>query len=132
MTPANSTLSAPIPIPVAPFEIVAFGIPQQGTGTGLDSLSFRLMMQLQYRNHGSHESLYAAHTIDNGGIAASRWYEFRDPGGMPTLFQQGTHDPGDGLHRWMGSVAADRDGNMALGYSASSATSFPSIRRLAK
>ena len=128
ITPASSTLSGPISIPVAPFEIVAFGIPQQGTGMGLDSLSFRLMMQLQYRNHGSHESLYAVHTIDDGGIAASRWYEFRDPGGTPTLFQQGTHNLGDGLHRWMGSIAADRDGNLALGYSVSSSTSFPAIR----
>lgn len=127
LTPANSTLTGPTLIPVAPFSIVDYGIPAQG-GSGLDSLSFRLMMQLQYRNLGSHESLYAVHTIDDGGIAASRWYEFRDPGGTPTLFQQGTHDSADGLHRWMGSIAADKDGNMALGYSVSSSSSFPSIR----
>ncbi len=127
-TPGNSTLTGPISIPVAPSEMVSFGVPQQGTATTLDSLSFRLMAQLQYRNFGSHQALFATHTIDEGGIASARWYEFRDPGGTPTLFQQGTHKLADGSHRWMGSVAADKDGNLALGYSVSSASSFPSIR----
>src|SRR4029078_3818437 len=41
------------------------------------------------------------------------------------------------LNRWMGSIAADKDGNVALGYSTSNGTApnFPSIaysRRLAR
>src|SRR5262249_49535364 len=35
---------------------------------------------------------------------------------------------GDGLNRWMGSLAVDRDGDMALGYSVSSSTANPDIR----
>ncbi len=127
-TPANSTLTGPIQIPVAPSEMVAFGVPQSGTANTLDSLSFRLMAQLQYRNYGAYQALYATHTIDDGGIASARWYEFRDPSGTPTLHQQGTHKLADGSHRWMGSVAADKDGNVALGYSVSSGSTFPSIR----
>ena len=126
--PANSTLTGPIQIPVAPSEMVAFGVPQSGTTSTLDSLSFRLMAQLQYRNFGTHQALFATHTIDEGGIASARWYEFRDPAGTPTLYQQGTHKLPDGSHRWMGSVAADKDGNVALGYSVSSGSTFPSIR----
>src|SRR5262249_26246140 len=34
----------------------------------------------------------------------------------------------DGDSRWMGSMAMDRKGDIALGYSVSSATTYPSIR----
>jgi hypothetical protein len=64
------------------------------------------------------------------GMAGIRWYEIRDPNGTPTIYQQGTYAPGtsDGIHRWMGSIAMDATGNMALGYSASNATTtFPSV-----
>jgi len=46
-----------------------------------------------------------------------RWYEIRRTNGQYSLFQQGTYAPGDGVHRWMGSIAQDRKGNAALGYS---------------
>jgi hypothetical protein len=57
-----------------------------------------------------------------------RWYELRDPGGSPNVFQQGTLSTADGIHRWMGSIAMDKVGDIALGYSASSNSIFPSIR----
>ncbi len=82
-------------------------------------------MQLQYRNMGSHESLWATHTVDEGGLAVARWYEVRDPGGSPTLFQQGSLNPGDGVNRWMASIAADQDGNAAIGYSVSNSSMYP-------
>jgi len=127
-TPANSTLTGPTSVPVSPFVIQNDGVPQLGTGTLLDSLSFRLMMQLQYRNMGSYETLWANHTIDVNGKAIARWYEVRDPGGTPTLFQEGELELADGAHRWMGSIAADQDGNAAIGYSVSSSTMYPAIR----
>ena len=46
-----------------------------------------------------------------------RWYEVRDPFGSPTVFQQGTYAPDDGVARWMGSAAMDVNGNIAIGYS---------------
>ena len=80
MTPVSSTLTGPIAIPVAPFAI-APSIPQQNTGQTLDSLSFRLMMQLQYKNINGVESLWANHTVTSGGVVGVRWYEIQDPDG---------------------------------------------------
>lgn len=128
VTPANSTLTGPVSVPIDPFNLYNGAIAQPGTGQGLDSLSFRLMMQLQYRNMGSYESLWATHTVDEGGLAVARWYEVRDPGGSPTLFQQGSLNPGDGINRWMASIAADKDGNAAIGYSVSNSSVYPGIR----
>jgi hypothetical protein len=56
-----------------------------------------------------------------------RWYEIRNPATAPAIYQQGTYAP-DGNSRWMGSVAMDGDGNMALGYSVSGPGLYPSIR----
>ena len=104
-------------------------IPQKGTSRKLDSLGDRLMYRLQYRNFGDHESLVVNHTVDAGsGRAGIRWYELRDPGGNPTIYQQGTYGPADTEHRWMGSAALDRQGNLAIGFSVSGSNTYPSIR----
>ena len=48
---------------------------------------------------------------------------------MPLVFQQGTYGPDDGVNRWMGAVAMDGNGNIAVGYSVSDETStYPGIR----
>src|SRR5205823_1386233 len=67
------------------------------------------------------------HTVSVGGVAAGRWYEIRNPSSTASLYQQGTYNP-DSTYRWMGSVAMDQAGDMALGYSASSSSVYPSIR----
>ena len=63
-------------------------------------------------------------------MAGVRWYEIRRNGaGDYSLFQQGTFAPADGVHRWMGSIAQDKKGDMALGYSVVNGTNvFPGIR----
>ena len=62
------------------------------------------------------------------GVAGVRWYELRNPR-EPFIYQQGTYAPLDGVHRWMGSVAMDQQGNMAAGYSVVNGTNvFPGIR----
>src|SRR5262249_38709144 len=135
-TPANSTLTGPTNIAVAAFAAACNGgacIPQPGTSQKLDSLADRLMYRLAYRNFGSHESLVVNHSVAVGGkgkkksVTGVRWYELRSPNSTPTLFQQGTFAP-DSTSRWMGSIAMDKVGNMALGYSASSDSLFPSVR----
>jgi hypothetical protein len=130
-TPSNSTFTGPTNIPVAAFNPACSGgtcIPQPGTTQQLDSLADRLMYRLAYRNFGGHESLVVNHTVDaGGGRAGVRWYELRSPGTAPTVFQQGTFAPSDGLYRWMGSIAMDKAGNIAMGYSESSSSTFPSI-----
>ena len=136
MDPANSTLTGPTVLSVNAFSTLCPGVescvPQPGASLGLDSLSSRLMAQFQYRRVGNTESLWANHTINSGGVAAVRWYEIglSRSGGLvtPAINQQGTYAPSDGVWRWMGSIAADKDGNVALGYSASSASVYPGIR----
>ncbi len=138
-TPANTTLDGPTNIEVNPFLWACINVtrgrcvPQSGTAVKLESLGGRTMYRLAYRNFGDHESLVVNHTVDmdvprtKTGIG---WYELRDLGNaVPTVHQQGTTaDPGAGVYRWMGSIAQDKNGNMALGYSSSSAADFPSIR----
>jgi hypothetical protein len=124
--PGDSTFTGPVDLTVADWGFVS-QIPQKAPGTPLDSLGDRLMMSLHYRNMGSYESLWVNHTVASGDSAGVRWYEVRDPGGTPVLYQQGTYQPDDN-YRWMGSVATDQDGNMAAGYSVSSENMYPAIR----
>ena len=140
VTPANSSFGLVADLVVAPFDWDLCTssreqcIHQPDGAPRLEAISDRLMMHLWYRNFGDHESLVVNHTVDaNGaGRAGIRWYEFR--GGAvnttladATIYQQGTYTP-DGNHRWMGSVAMDHVGNIALGYSVSSIITYPSIR----
>jgi hypothetical protein len=64
------------------------------------------------------------------GQAGMRWYEVRrNLAGNYGVQQQGTYAPADGVHRWMGSIAQDKFGNMALGYSVVNGTDvYPGIR----
>ena len=129
-TPANTTLTGPITIAVAPFSMACGGatcIPQVGTTQQLDSLADRVMYRLAYRNFGDHESLVTNHSVTAGSGVGVRWYEIRGPAGTPTIFQQGTYAP-DSSFRWMGSVAMDRAGDIGVGYSISSSTIHPGIR----
>lgn len=109
-------------------------IPQPGTTTRLDILSYRQRptFRLAYRNFGTYESLVTLQSVEAAsGIAGMRWWEIRDPAGTPFIHQEGTYGPGatDGIHRWMGSIAMDRLGNMGMGYSVSNGTdTFPGIR----
>ena len=103
------------------------------TTNQLDSLGDRLMFRLDYRNFGDHESLVVDHSVcvsSCSGVAPGptgmRWYEFRTPS-SPTLFQSGTFAP-DSAYRWLGSVAQDGSGDIAMGYSVSSSTLVPGIR----
>ncbi|MDL1952529.1 hypothetical protein FBQ97_22400, partial [Acidobacteria bacterium ACD] len=86
----------------------------------LDALSSRLMFRAPYRNLGATESVVLNHTIAGTSPvkAAVRWYEIRLETGTPTLFQSGTFAP-DNTNRFMGSIAMDASGNIALGYSRS-------------
>ena len=138
-TPANSTLTGPTSIPVAAFTSACGGgtcIPQAGTAQKLDSLADRLMYRLAYRNRSGVESLVVNHSVKVSGTKRSevdglRWYEIRTPNATPTVYQQSTYSP-DTTSRWMGSVAMDKFGNMAIGYSASSAAIHPAIRYTAR
>ncbi len=127
-TPSNSTLTGPATIAVPAFSPLCGGgtcVPQLG-GNALDSLADRLMYRLAYRNFGTRESLVVNHSIRAGTSGGVRWYELATPGTTPSLVQSGTFAP-DSSFRWMGSIAEDKQGNMAVGYSISSASLHPAI-----
>ena len=104
-------------------------IPQPGTTAKVDAISDRLMYRLQYRNFGSYQTLVSNHTVDATGtdIAGVYWFELRNNGAGWAMNQQGVYSP-DSNNRWMGSAALDHVGNLALGYSVSSSTVYPSVR----
>jgi len=129
--PANSTFSGPTLVSVAPYsEICARAttvscIPQPQPGEKVDGLADRVMFRLAYRNFGDHESLVVNHTVKGGALAGVRWYEIRNPS-APLIYQQSTVIDPD-VDYWLGSIAMDKTGNIALGFSASSHTVFPSV-----
>ena len=98
----------------------------------LDILSYRQRptWRLAYRNFKGYESLVTNQSVEAApGVAGARWYELRRAGTAYSLYQQGTYAPNDGVHRWMGSIAQDKNGNAALGYSVVNGTDvFPGIR----
>jgi hypothetical protein len=130
--PANSSFAGPTLVSVAPFsEICARAttlacIPEPNPGQKVDGLADRVMFRLAYRNFGDHESLVANHTVSGGARGGVRWYEIRSPRTAPIVFQQGTiEDPT--IDYWLGSIAMDKVGNLAVGFSASGKQLPPSI-----
>ena len=110
-------------------------LPEPGITDGsrfLDILSYRQRptWRLAYRNFKAYEALVTNQSVEaTPGVAGVRWYEIRRTGATYSLFQQGTYAPGDGIHRWMGSIAQDQQGNMALGYSVVNGVDvYPGIR----
>ncbi len=134
-TPANSTFTLADTIPIAAFNYTVCGffvqncVPQPGTAQRLDTLSYWPMWRFQYRNFGVRETLVGNFTVDLDGTdkAAIRWFELRNSPSGWELYQEGTFAP-DSHHRWMGSIAMDGSGNIAMGYSVGSNTLAPAIR----
>src|SRR5947208_13409545 len=94
--PSASTLSGPVLIDVAAYNEIcarattASCIPEPEPGEKVDGLADRVMFRLAYRNFGDHEALVVNHTVLGGALGGVRWYEIRQPGTTPTVFQQGT------------------------------------------
>jgi hypothetical protein len=110
-------------------------LPQPGVASQnryLDILSYRQRptWRLAYRNFKDYEALVTNQAVEAApGVAGIRWYEIRGTGTSYSVYQQSTFAPGDGVHRWMGSIAQDKTGNTGLGYSVVNDTNvFPGIR----
>ena len=136
--PANTGVSGPVKIPVAPYHYLCNGqltkcVPQPDTATRLDAQGDKLMQRVVYRNTNGHESILALHSVNTAaGGGGVRWYEFRlDARREPVLYQQGTYAP-DSLFRWMGSIDMDRQGNIGIGYSFGGGSNFPGQRFAAR
>jgi fibronectin type III domain protein len=128
-TPGSSSFTGPTHIPTAAFsQACGSCVPQSETTQTLDTLSDRLMYRPSYREFSDHKSVAISHSVTgSNNNVAPRWYEVRDPNGSPSVFQQGTFSP-DSTYRWMPSIAQDQNGDIAVGYSASSSTMHPAIR----
>jgi len=128
VTPSNTTLTGPRTLTTAAYtQPCGTCVPQKGTTQQLDTLGDRLMFRLTYRNFGDHEALVANHSVTAGSSVGVRWYELRlSPTHDATIYQQGTYAP-DSNYRWMGSIATDQAGNIALGFSVSGAAINPQI-----
>jgi hypothetical protein len=134
--PSLSTFTGPdVPLSATSWPNAAVAnAPSQG-GNSLDVLQIRAMMQNQYTNIGGVESLWNTHTVrraNTSGFAAPRWYQLDVTGGTvnANVPQAATWDPdaANVIHRFTPSLAVDRAGNMALGYSTSSSTTKPAIK----
>jgi hypothetical protein len=142
VVPANSTFTLTDTLPTQPFNSIMSStctntracIPQPGTTATIDHLGYRQrpLFRLAYRNFGDHESLVTNQSVNagagpNGDVSGVRWWELRSPNNNPLIFQEGTYAPGltDGIHRWMGSIAMNSLGDIALGFSASAGDNDP-------
>jgi len=126
--PANATFGNNVTLAVNTFTSLSQGIPQPGTTRKLSTLGDRLMYRLQYRKFNGYSSMVVNHSVNVGSnVAGVRWYELRNPGTGWSIYQQATYAPADNNSRWMASVALDTAGTMAMGFSVSSGTVFPSI-----
>ena len=122
-TVANTRLSGPVKIPVAPYRYLCGGqlthcVPQPGSDRRLDAQGDKIMARLVYRRFRDHESIVAVHSVNtSAGGGGVRWYEFRVTRDRTVgLHQQGTYAP-DNYFRWMASPAIDGAGNIGIGYS---------------
>ena len=126
--PSSSSFTLVDELSPASFNPNLDGVPQPGTNTRLDDLSVMLMYRMQYRNFGSYQTLVLNHTVNAGSNRAGiRWYELRKETSDWYIYQQGTYAPQDGEHRWMGSIAMNGNGDIALGYSLASSSTYPSV-----
>jgi hypothetical protein len=123
----NSTLPVTMWNPSQCVYGVGTCVPQLGSPYQVDTLGDRLMQRLVYRNFGDHESLLINHSVIADARIGVRWYEVRGLSTTPAIYQQSTWAPLDQLYRWMGSIAMDHTGNLAVGYSTSSPADYPSI-----
>ena len=114
-------------------------------GSLADVLATRAMVQAQYTKVGGAESIWLAHTVQRGvsasngtcdavtgGNATVRWYQANVTGAniAANVTQGQSFDPeaANTFFRYMPSLAVDRLGNMAVGYTKSNATTNPQMK----
>ena len=112
---------------------------QPDTNRRLDVVSEWPMFRFAYRNFDSYESAVGTFTVGGGELGGPpnqptnagslvRWFELRNSGEGWDLYQEGAIDPPDTHDRFMGSIAQDALGDIAIGYSISSKEIYPGIR----
>ena len=131
--PSNSQFLGPTNVSQATYTVAANTVPEP-SGNPTDTLADRAMMQNQYRNINGVESLWVNHTTGTPSSSTPtgiQWAQINVTGGnivTTPVQEQIFNNDVDGMNRFMGSLAVDHVGNMAVGYSASSSTVAPDIR----
>ncbi len=148
INPAASTISPVVFLNTASFDgrspsASRSTIEQSGTASGLDAIADRMMSRIIYRRFDNSESIVYNYTVNVSGAnptnaatyqSSVRWGELTRPttSSVWAIKQEGTIAPGTingttGTNRWMGSAGIDQRGNIAVAYSRSSSTTFPSL-----
>jgi hypothetical protein len=107
-------------------------VPQKGSAVLVDSIGDRLMMQAQYQDLGGAESLWVDHAVQSTSSVPTgiQWAQIGVSNGSvnPNRLQEQIFTNGnDGVWRWVPSLAVDSAGDMAVGYSTSSASTYPGL-----
>jgi len=128
INPADDTFGNLKKINIGTYNSNVPGISQKGSTVKLDPIPDRLMCRLQFRRFPDHQSMVVNHTVGGeNSLAGIRWYELKRTTDDWSIYQQSTYAP-DSNSRWMGSMAMDSAGNIALGFSVSGTDLYPSIR----
>lgn len=118
----TATITGPTILPTAAFDGTynsGWNDISQGSGTQkLDGIGGVLLYRAQWRKWTGYNSV-----VLNWGVKLSatqrsiKWVELRQNQGTGiwSLYQEGTYAP-DGLNRWVGSIAMDDNGSIALCY----------------
>ena len=140
VTPLSSSITGPTFVQTAPFDSTTCGyvfptdcVPQPGSAQLITAIPLAGMFRFPYRNYGDREVLAGNFTVDADATlgVGIRWFVLeRTGGGAWAVANQGTYAPQPTgapafVHRWMGSVAMDRFGNLALGHSQVELPSIP-------
>ncbi len=132
--PANTSLAAPIKVSQASYAAAASSVPEPSPGNNADTLADRNMFLNQYSRINTSESLWVQHTVGTASTSTPtgiQWAQIDVSGGTVNttpVQQQIFNNSSDGLNRFVGSLAVDRKGNAAMGYSVSSSAVAPDIR----
>lgn len=142
-TPGNSTFIKTQDLTPAAFTLLPCTgsparncVPQPGTSAQLDALFNRALRRLAWRVVDGTSRMVVTQVVDAGsGVAGKRWWEFRSTntiGDSWSIYQEGTYSP-DSVGRFMGSMAMNASGDIALGYTVSDAVSvLPGVRVTAR
>ena len=127
--PENSTFGMVDQIeaePVVPFSYDFPAATQPGNFHDLDAINFILMYPVTYRKFETHEMMTGCQTIWTGEKHCIRWFELRKENSSWYVYQTGHYSP-DSASRYMPSISANLNGDIALGFTKSSQKINPSI-----
>jgi hypothetical protein len=131
-SPGSSIWNGPYNVPVTPFNLrtchaAAYACaPQPGTSVKLQAFTDNIMLPVGYRNLGSYQSITASFAVNHNNVDGIQWLELRNTGNGFTLYQQGIYGPTSAA-RYNESIAMDGTGDIALAYSISSSSIYPSL-----